>query len=165
VDDFDPETKCYNNIPLIPGNSYNIRGEFWEYEGRFDTVSDVPNKRCCYTVGNALYIKRRTENFSKPKERRKRADDEREIDTSIKEHDDTLMVLTKQSLRTKHITRGDFRKLFESTSDMNNMLHQIEIGDKLSWSRFTEMNEKLGLKYNVTVYEELRGKKQTIAGE
>lgn len=165
MDDLDPETKCYNGIPLISGNSYNIRGEFWEYEGLFDNVADVPNKRCCYTVGNALYVKRRIENFSKPKERRKRADDERDIDTSIKENDNTLMVLTKQSIKNKKVTRGDFRKMFESTSDMNNMLRQIEVGDNLSWSRFTEMLDKLNLKYYLTVYEEVCGKRKTIVGE
>jgi hypothetical protein len=159
------EAKCLQNgLQLIIGNSYPFSGEFWEYVGDFDSIKDAPKRRCCYTVDNKMFVRRVLINENSPKERRKRTDDSRPIDTTVKDEDNTLMVLVKQALKYRGITRGEFRKLFDNTSDMNNMLRCIECGDKLSWPRFTDMIFRLNLKYDLAVYSETEnGEKEDIA--
>lgn len=156
------EIKYYNSRPLIVGNSYNVKGQFWEYVGDFNSIKEVPEQRCCYTVQNGFFIRRHIEQFTKSKDRRRRVDDEKPIDITIRDNDNTLMILIKQALRVKGINRGHFRKMFKSTSDMNNMLRQIENGESLSFARFSEMINKLNLEYDLVVYEKVNGKKQKI---
>jgi hypothetical protein len=146
--------KCLQNgIELVVNDSYPFCGEFWDYLGDFESITNVPKRRGCYTVENKMFVRKILTNENSPKDKRKRSDDARPIDTSIKDDDNTLMILIKKALQYRNITRGDFRKLFDNTSDMNNMLRCIECGDKLSWSRFTDMMYRLNLKYDLLVYE------------
>jgi hypothetical protein len=83
--------------------------------------------------------------------RKKRSEDDRPIDTRVKDTDNTLMVLIKAALQHKNISRGDFRKIYPNISDMNNVLRCIEKGDNLSWARFNELLEKVNMTYGLEI--------------
>ena len=140
--------------PLIRGNSYFFVGQWWTYAGDFQNVEQVPNWRCCYTIGNQIKIRRGIPMPNMPtkeKIKRKRADDSRPINTDINDEDNPLLVMTKEALSKKSITRGTFKSLYDNDSDMNNCLRHIETQNTLSWSRFTDISERLGLDYSVTL--------------
>jgi hypothetical protein len=148
--------KTWNGEILSVGNVYRVGKEFCVYAGDFDRTEDAPKVFCCYTIGDELKVRHIITN---PKDeiplemRRKRVDDERPIDTTLKDTDNALMVFIKIALRKKKITRGDFRKLYTNVSDMNNVLRCIEKGDSLSWMRFTDLLDRLQLTYNLDVYD------------
>jgi hypothetical protein len=148
--------KTYNNIPLIVGNAYNVNNEFWTYVGDFKSKEEVPNAACCYTIGDEFKIRRSIPNTfaPKPKDKRKRNDDDRPIDTSIKDTDNTLMILIKTALLHKNITRGDFKASYTNVSDMNNALRCIENGENLSWARFIDLCQRFHIVYNLSIFDD-----------
>lgn len=147
--------------PLIRGKSYFFEGQWWVYIGDVQSSEEVPNIYCCYTIGNKIKIHRgitQMTNIPKEKIKRKRVDDSRPINTDISDQDSPLMVLMKTALRKKGITRGDFKMLysndgFSTDSDMNNALRQIETQNNLSWARFTDLSDRLGLDYSLNLYD------------
>ena len=146
--------------PLIRGKNYFFEGQWWVYIGDVQSSEEVPNIYCCYTIGNKIKIHRgitQMTNISKEKIKRKRADDSRPINTDIYDQDSPLMVLMKTALQKKGITRGDFKALYtnscDSDSDMNNALRQIETQNNLSWARFTDLADRLGLDYSLDLYD------------
>lgn len=148
--------KTYNGEVLVPGRIYNIQGKFWAYAGDFKDSKDVEMFPCCYTIGDELRIKNVVFNTNVVKERpkrKKRTDDDRPIDLSIKDTDNSLMVLIKTALSYKKITRGDFKQMYNNDSDMNNALRCIESGDNLSWARFTDLAQRLNISYNLKIYD------------
>lgn len=146
--------------PLIRGKSYFFEGQWWVYIGDVQSSEEVPNIYCCYTIGNKIKIHRgitQMTNIPKEKIKRKRVDDSRPINTDISDQDSPLMVLMKTALRKKGVTRGDFKMLysdgFSTDSDMNNALRQIETQNNLSWARFTDLSDRLGLDYSLNLYD------------
>jgi hypothetical protein len=117
--------KTWNNEILSKGNIYKVNNEFCVYAGDFKSKHDVPNTFCCFTIGDTMRVRHLTINNQDEipiKERRRRTDDTRPIDTTVKDTDNTLMILIKSALQQKNITRGDFRRLYPNLSDMNNIL-------------------------------------------
>lgn len=147
-------SKTWSGYPLIIGNVYSVANEFWVYAGDFVHKKDVPNVPCCYTMGDEFRIRRITPNTfaPKPKDKRKRNDDDRPIDTEIKDNDNTLMILIKTALKHNDVTRGDFKLLYQNVSDMNNSLRCIENGENLSWARFVDLCRRLGVTYDLSIY-------------
>jgi hypothetical protein len=149
--------RTWNDEILIKGNVYKINNEFCVYAGDFRFKSEVPRVNCCYTIGDVMMIRhvKINERQELPAtERRRHYEDERPIDTTIKDIDNNLMVLIKTALQAKNITRGDFKILYPNVSDMNNILRCIEKGDNLSWARFTDLVSKLGITYNLSIYSD-----------
>ena len=87
----------------------------------------------------------------KEKVKRRRVDDNRPIMTDIKDEDNQLMALAKTVLREKEVTRGDFKELYDNDSDMNNSLRSVESSGNLSWSRFTDICDRMGVSYEITL--------------
>jgi hypothetical protein len=146
--------KTWNNEILIRGNVYKINNEFCVYAGDFNNKDEVPKVFCCYTIGDTMKVRRIKTDFNSSvplRNRKRRSEDDRPIDTRVKDTDNTLMVLIKASLQHKNVSRGDFRKLYPNISDMNNVLRCIEKGDNLSWTRFNELLEKLSMTYELDV--------------
>jgi hypothetical protein len=148
--------KTWNGEVLIAGNIYKINNEFCVYAGDFKSISEAPNTFCCFTIGDTIRVRHLRINSQSElpiKERHRKTDDTRPIDTTAKDTDNTLMLLIKASLQYKNINRGDFRKLYPNISDMNNILRCIESGDNLSWARFTDLIGKLdGITYGLEIY-------------
>jgi hypothetical protein len=148
--------KSYKGEILIPGNVYRIQNEFCVYAGDFKSKEDVPKVFCCYTIGDLLKIRHIEVNLDLQnelplKERRRRTDDDRPIDTTIKDTDNTLMILIKSALQYKNITRGDFKRYYPNISEMNNILRCIEKGENLSWPRFMDLIDKIGVCYTLSI--------------
>jgi hypothetical protein len=146
--------KTWNNEILIVGNVYKINNEFCVYAGDFKSKEDVPKVFCCYTIGDNMKVRHIRTNINELvplRNRKRRSEDDRPIDTRVKDTDNTLMVLIKAALQHKNISRGDFRRLYPNISDMNNVLRCIEKGDNLSWTRFNELLEKLTMTYGLEI--------------
>jgi hypothetical protein len=149
--------KTWNNEILIPGNVYKVNNEFCVYAGDFKNKDDVPKNFCCYTIGDEMKVRHVKTNLNQElplRNRKRRVEDDRPIDTISKESDNTLMLLIKSSIQHKNITRGDFRRLYPNISDMNNILRCIEKGENLSWARFTDLLDKLEVTYTLEVYDD-----------
>jgi hypothetical protein len=158
--------KTWNGEILIVGNIYKINSEFCVYAGDFKYKEEVPLTFCCFTMGDTLRVRHVKANANSEtelplKERRKRTDDDRPIDTTSKDADNALMLFIKAALQFKNITRGDFRRLYPNLSDMNNILRCIEKGDNLSWRRFTELIDKLNVIYHLDIFDNESGVKIT----
>jgi hypothetical protein len=149
--------KTWNGEILIVGNIYKVGKEFCVYAGDFKTNEEAPPVFCCYTIGDEMKIRHININIEHElplRERKRKVEDDRPIDTTIKDTDNTLMILLKTALQYKNIVRGDFRQFYPNVSDMNNILRCIEKGDNLSWARFTDLLEKLHIPYNLSIYDE-----------
>lgn len=167
--------------PLIVGNSYQFNGNYYTYIGDFDEYIEkhkdvimsemmrdtsgnkgiekflpIPNVPCIYTISDKI-LARNIMTYRPTvinKQKRKRNDDSRPINTEISEQDNTLMSMMKQTLQTKEITRGDFKDLYNNDSDMNNCLRCIEVGGNLSWPRFTDLAERIpGVNIRMQIYD------------
>jgi len=139
--------------PFIVGNSYYFKNNFWVYLGDFKSPLDVPNVHGCYTLGDEIHIRSsiKVVPMIKEKVKRRRVDDNRPIMTDIKDEDNQLMALAKTVLREKEVTRGDFKELYDNDSDMNNSLRSVESSGNLSWSRFTDICDRMGVSYEITL--------------
>ena len=155
-------TVWYKTTPdgtkLVIGDSYYFVGQWWVYVGDFTDISRVPNVDCCYTIGNQIRVHRKFRHMSSQgnirKVTRKRADDSRPINTDITDQDGMLMVMMKEILAKKHITRGVFKDLYKGAdSDMNNCLRLVEQGNSLTFARFEDLCSRIKLPYKVTVYD------------
>jgi hypothetical protein len=149
--------KTWNDQVLVVGNVYKINNEFCVYAGDFKTKEEVPKSFCCYTIGDTMRVRHTIINDKAEiplRERRKKTEDDRVIDTTSKDTDNTLMVLIKSALQHKNISRGDFRRIYPNLSDMNNILRCIEKGDTLSWGRFNDILEKLDMTYSLSIFDE-----------
>jgi hypothetical protein len=149
--------KTWNGEILIVGNIYKINNEFCVYAGDFKNKEEVPPLFCCYTIGDVMKVRHVKIDLNEEiplKNRKKRSEDDRPIDTTVKDTDNTLMILIKAALQHKNITRGDFRKLYPNISDMNNILRCIEKGENFSWTRFTNMLDKLNLSYRLSIWDD-----------
>jgi hypothetical protein len=158
--------KTWEGEILIPGNVYKIKNEFCVYAGDFKSKDEAPKVFCCYSIGDLLKIRHievniNSENELPLKERRKRVDDDRPIDTTIKDSDNTLMLLIKTAMQYKNITRGDFKRFYPNISDMNNILRCIERGEHLSWLRFCDLIDKMGVRYELQIFDDDIGIAQT----
>lgn len=146
----------YGGEPLVVGRNYYYNGENFRYAGDFTDARLVPNCTCIYTLGDAILIHRfipPSNIMPKEKIKRKRADDLRPINTDVSDEDNSLMSMTKSILNKKEITRGEFKQLYDNDSDMNNSLRTIEQGGNLSFPRFDDLNRRMNLFYNITVYD------------
>lgn len=139
---------------LVVGNQYCFNGKWWVYVGDYNSQSEAPNMNCCYTVGNRIYTRTKTQVTIMPREKikRKRADDGRPINTDINDEDGGLLVLMKTALKKKEVTRSDFKQLYDNDSDMNNSLRQIEAGNTLSWGKFTDLADRMHLPYKLQLF-------------
>jgi hypothetical protein len=147
--------KTWNGEILVRGNVYKVGNEFCVYAGDFKSKDEVPKLFCCYTIGDDLKVRHPILNTQQElplRERKRRTEDDRPIDTTSKDTDNNLMVLIKSALQFKNVTRGDFRRLYPNVSDMNNILRCIEKGENLSWTRFTDLAEKLNLDYDLSIF-------------
>jgi hypothetical protein len=156
---FDKSEKLYktwNDEILILGNIYKINNEFCVYAGDFKNKQNVPKVSCCYTIGDEMRVRHIKTDLNQElplRQRKKRSEDDRPIDTTVKDSDNTLMILIKSAIQYKNITRGEFRKLYPNISDMNNILRCIEKGENLSWTRFTDLVERLCITYRLSIYD------------
>lgn len=159
-----PENRCIkateDGIPYIVGESYLINGEMWVYAGDFTELgaAKVPNIRCCYIVGDCVYIRRfikQTVPTKTTQQRIKhhRADDDKPVNTAIGETDNILMRLGKTTLEKKNVTRGDYRNLYDTDSETNNSLRTIENGGNLSFPRFIDIVSRLGGSVDIKVHD------------
>jgi hypothetical protein len=151
--------KTWDGEVLIPGNIYKVRNEFCVYAGDFTTTGEVPKVFCCYTIGDQMKVRHVEVDIHNSeelpfRERRKRVDDDRPIDTTVKDTDNTLMLLIKGALQYRNITRGDFKRFYPNISEMNNILRCIEKGENLSWVRFTNLIEKLEIFYRLSIFDD-----------
>lgn len=141
-------------IQLVPGNYYLFNSSYYLYKGVFETKDDVPHIRCLFVVGGRLYKRvietKITEDVTR---KRKSVDNSRLIDTTIRDEDNELMVITKELLSQNRVTIDQFKSLFDNVSDMNNMRRAIECGGQgnFSWNRFVQMTEKLGYNHRLSV--------------
>lgn len=141
-------------IQLVPGNYYLFNSSYYLYKGVFETKDDVPHIRCLFVVGGRLYKRvietKITEDMTR---KRKSIDNSRLIDTTIRDEDNELMVITKELLSQNRVTIDQFKSLFDNVSDMNNMRRAIECGGQgnFSWNRFVQMTEKLGYNHRLSV--------------
>ena len=141
-------------IQLVPGNYYLFNSSYYLYKGVFETKDDVPHIRCLFVVGGRLYKRvietKITEEMTR---KRKSIDNSRLIDTTIRDEDNELMVITKELLSQNRVTIDQFKSLFDNVSDMNNMRRAIECGGQgnFSWNRFVQMTEKLGYNHRLSV--------------
>ncbi len=148
--------KSYNGELLIVGKTYEVNGQFYTYAGDFDSVDDVPRTICCFTMGDEFRLRKVIPNFNVQQTkvvRRNRPGDENPINTVIKDTDNELMVKAKAGLKYKEVTRGDFKNSYEKDSDMHNALWCIENQDTLSWARFTDLCNRFGIGYTLTIYD------------
>jgi hypothetical protein len=149
--------KTWNGEILVFGNIYKVNNEFCVYAGDFKSIAEVPRSFCCYTIGDEMrvrHVRLDPDGELPPKERKRRVDDDRPIDTAINNIDNTLMILIKTAIKHKRITRGDFKRFYPNISDMNNILRCIEKGENLSWARFNDLIEKLNITYRLMVFDE-----------
>ena len=141
-------------LRLVPGNYYLFNSSYYLYKGVFDSIDDVPKIRCLFVVGGKLYKRTIDTTAIETQGRKKRVvDNSRLIDTTIRDEDNELMVITKQLLSENGVTIDQFKQLFDNVSDMNNMRRAIECGGQgnFSWNRFIQMTEKLGYTHRLTV--------------
>jgi hypothetical protein len=118
-------------------------------------------------VGEGIYARKITyaPPPDAPLQKKHRDSDDRPIDTSVKDNDNELMAIAKQVIKREEITHNEFKNLFESSSDFNNFLRQIERCDNLSFNRFTELLKRLGLEYSLDVYKLVEnGEKELVGG-
>ena len=142
---------------LIVGKQYLFLGRYWVYAGDFNDIREVPNIHCCYTIGNQIRVHTGVSpamNLERKKIKRKRQDDGRKINTDISDQDNDLLTLVKTVIKTKDITRGDFKQAYDNDSDMNNYLRHIETQNTLSWPRFTDLHDRIKFGYKLTVFDE-----------
>lgn len=139
---------------LVVGNQYCFNGKWWVYVGDYNSQFEAPNINCCYTVGNRIYTRTKTQVNIMPREKikRKRADDGRPINTDINDEDGGLLVLMKTALKKNEVTRSEFKQLYDNDSDMNNSLKQIESGNSLSWKKFTDLADRMHLPYKLQLF-------------
>jgi len=147
-------------IILIPGEYYELgyAKEYYMYAGVFESIEDVPKTSCLYVIGNKLYKRKLNMDYiNKMKVTKKKnvvKPEGRMLDVTIKDDDDELMVIIKKLLELNNITIDKFKEMFDDVSEMNNMRRAIECANNgsLSWKRFRQMLDKLGLKYKLTIY-------------
>ena len=148
--------KAYKGEILIEGKVLYINNQFYTYAGDFESIEDVPRTICCYTIGDEFHVRNSIPNLDNTNiklPKRKRPDDDKPINTVIKDSDNSLMVMIKTGLKHKGITKGDFKAAYNSDSDMHNALWCVENGDNLSWSRFTDMCQRFDLDYDLCLYD------------
>ena len=147
-----------NDIVISKNDYLRLDTGYYKYIGRVNTIKEVPNSNCLYTIGELLYIRRvdlNKLNKLKPIEKPiKEQDDSDELDLEVKPGDDSTLVIVKELL--KGFTKNTFRKLFDNDSDMNNMRRAIEKSPngQLSLNRFRMILDKLGLKYKIIVFSD-----------
>ena len=147
-----------NDIVISKNDYLRLDTGYYKYIGRVNTIKEVPNSNCLYTIGELLYIRRvdlNKLNKLKPIEKPiKEQDDSYELDLEVKPGDDSTLVIVKELL--KGFTKNTFRKLFDNDSDMNNMRRAIEKSPngQLSLNRFRMILDKLGLKYKIIVFSD-----------
>lgn len=147
-----------NDIIISKNDYLRLDTGYYKYIGRVNTIKEVPNSNCLYTIGELLYIRRvdlNKLNKLKPIEKPiKEQDDSDELDLEVKPGDDSTLIIVKELL--KGFTKNTFRKLFDNDSDMNNMRRAIEKSPngQLSLNRFRMILDKLGLKYKIIVFSD-----------
>jgi len=140
--------------PLIVGQNYCFVGQWWVYAGDFESSDQVPNINCCYTIGNQIKIRRGIPMGTpqvREKIKRVRKDDSRPINTDISDQDGPLLIMMKEALAKEGVTKKRFKDFYESDSDFNNCLRHIETQNTLSWSRFDDLRDRMGLECEVTL--------------
>ncbi len=150
----DNERPSRRLIQLIPGNYYLFNSSYYLYKGVFETKDEVPPIRCLFVVGGRLYKRVIESKVAEEQVRKRKAvDNSRLIDTTIRDEDNELMVITKELLSQNGVTIDQFKSLFDNVSDMNNMRRAIECGGQgnFSWNRFIQMTEKLGYSHKLSV--------------
>jgi hypothetical protein len=148
--------KTWNGEVLVVGNIYKVNNEFCVYAGDFKNKEDVPQVFCCYTIGDIMKVRHVKIDITQElplRNRKKRTEDDRPIDTTSKDSDNTLMLLVKSAIQYRNITRGDFRRMYPNISDMNNILRCIEKGDILSWPRFNDLIDRMNVSYKLSVFD------------
>lgn len=147
------------NEIIIQKNEYlRIDSRYYKYIGNVQTITEVPDSDCLYTIDGLLYIRKvnyeRLQRMKAKAEPVKEIDDSDELDLEVKPGDDSTLIIVKELL--KGFTKNSFRKLFDNDSDMNNVRRAIEKSPngQLSLNRFRSILEKLGLKYKIIVYED-----------
>ena len=59
--------------------------------------------------------------------------------------------MMKEALAKEGVTKKRFKDFYESDSDFNNCLRHIETQNTLSWSRFDDLRDRMGLECEVTL--------------
>ena len=130
-------------IKLVCGDMIRIENSYYKFIGRVNSIESIPisNVNCVYLLGDKLC--RRKVNLkaletAMKKKTKISQGDEKLIDTTIRNNDNDLMILIKNVLKIKKITRDDFSKMFDNVSEMNNIRRQIEKenGGPLSWNKW-----------------------------
>lgn len=140
-----------------------INGVYYIFLGIFDNERDVPNVTCIYIINNIIktrYINRPHISKIKNPNIKQPADietlgDEQLLKLSINAEDDELMVIMKSILIKKEITIGQFKKMYgdDNKTDLNNDKSRLENKNTLSWGKFKLLLNKLGLDYDLIIYD------------
>ena len=130
--------------------------KFYKYLGVFYNIKDVPVENCIFVIGNALYMRNIDYNkfinsnlFNQGLQQKTKSDtktdkDDQLLPTTPQEEDNLLLIMLKLLMKYRGLTENGFKKLFDSTSEMNNMKRLIFNGNgALSWQKFATMAEKL----------------------
>lgn len=143
-------------IALKPGNLYNIRKQWGEYLGVFESKADVPHQAGYFVIGNLLYRRKtvfllpdaESERNSKP---RVNNDSSRVLNTAIRPDDNELKVLIKELY--KGTTLQEFKEMYPEVSDMNNARRTIECAGQgnLSWNRFLDFIHRKGATHLLSI--------------
>lgn len=161
------------------GKWYKFKTEegvkFFKYLGVFYNIKDVPLENCLFVIGNALYLRNidykkfiysnlfNEGTVQKNKTNSSKVDrDDTLLPTNPSDDDNLLLLMLKLVMRYRNLTESKFKKLFDSTSEMNNMKRLIFNGNGgLSWSKFVTMTDKLNTDVVISIVDR-DSKDQTV---
>lgn len=139
--------------------------KFYKYLGVFYNKKDVPIENCIYVIGNGLFMRNIdynkfinsslfNEGLQKSKNGIKLDKDDQLLPTNPTDDDNLLLLMLKLLMKDRHLTENGFKKLFDSTSEMNNMKRLIFNGNGLlSWGKFITMTEKLNADVVISILD------------
>jgi len=160
----------YWRIPLRSGDivlriydKVKIQDKYYIFIGEYDTSRHVPNVNCIYIYKGKIFVKPKDNSIKKRKLLLSREDDNFTVNQDggdplefpINPGDDELMIPIKTWVKRKGLTQDIFRNMYGSSMvDMRNDRRMLETKNNLSWKKFTKLARMLGLKYELTLYEE-----------
>lgn len=140
-----------------------INNKHYVFLGIFPSKDLVPNVSCIYVYNDKVYVKsvrrpvvpKRDGEVKVPKTRMR--GDEALLKIESSDEDDELMLLMKSLLQKQKITVGQFKDMYGENrkTDMNNDKSRLENKHTLSWNKFKDLLQKLGIKYDLIIYDKV----------
>lgn len=138
---------------------------YMTFVGKVKDVNELPESNCVFQKGNSLFIKEidKRRKLAKLLVGKKKDvienDLSRKLNTTVQNHDNHLLVIVKELLHG-YTTEMFKTKLYpelatnpdnRTNGNMNNMRRNIETGRALSYDKFLEVLQRMGLDYTLNV--------------